>query len=230
MEKFNFNEINKGFYSIEQGAVRSFMFIDNQNILLVDTGLGGNHLLKQVRDISNLPIKVIYTHADRDHIGDAADFEQCFMHPAEFDYYYSKATVPTPMNAVWEGDVFQIGDYCFEVILIPGHTPGSIGLLDRKHRMMIGGDSLQPGPIYMFGPGRNFYAYRASMIKMQGLLKDIDWIYSSHHQLKVPSSIVNQLLVGAEKMLAGKVNGEPEPRFGGKVKCYRTDGVAFFAE
>jgi glyoxylase-like metal-dependent hydrolase (beta-lactamase superfamily II) len=229
MEKFDFNEIQTNFYSIEQGLVRSFMIIGDKNILLIDTGLGGNQLLMQVRKFSDLPIKVIYTHADMDHVGDAGDFEQRFMHPSEFDYYYEKTTEPIPMKAVWEGDVIEIGKYRFEVVLLPGHTPGSIGLLDREHRMMIGGDSIQSGPIFMFGPGRNFRAFRSSLIKMQGLLNDIDWIYSSHYHLKVPVSIVNQLLAGTDKMLSGEVQGEPEPRFDGKVKCYRTDGIAFFA-
>ncbi len=229
MIKFEFNKINDGFYSIEQDGVRSFMFVGDY-ILLVDSGRGGNQLLNQVKDFSDLPIKMIYTHADGDHTGDAKDFENRFMHPSEFDYYNSKTPNPVPMNAIWEGEIIEIGKYSLEAVLIPGHTPGSIGLLDRNHKIMIGGDSLQPGPIYMFGPGRNFNAFRESMIKMQGLLKDLDWIYSSHHQLKVPSSIVNQLLKGSEKMIAGILEGKPEERFDGKAKLYTTDGVAFFAK
>src|SRR6056297_404002 len=177
-------------------------------ILLIDSGRGGNNLLSQVRNYSDKPIKIVYTHADGDHTGDAHDFNDRYMHPSEFEYYYSKSSNPVPMNALWEGEVVKIKDFRFEVISIPGHTPGSIALLDRDHRIMIGGDSLQPGPIYMFGPGRNIYAFRTSMIKMQALLKYVDWIYSSHHQLKVEATIVNQLLDGAEKMIAGVLVGE----------------------
>lgn len=228
--KFDFNEIKKGFYSIEQDGVRSFMFIDDEYVLLIDSGRGGNQLLKQVREISDLPIKMVYTHADGDHTGDAADFKERFMHPSEFDYHSSKSASPVPMQAIWEGDTIRVGKYCLEVILIPGHTPGSIALLDRKHRFMIGGDSLQPGPIYMFGPGRNFHAFRESLIKLQKLMNDFDWIYPSHHQLKVPASIINKLLAGAEKMIKGEIEGKVEARFDGKAKCYQADGVAFFAK
>lgn len=229
MKKFEFNKINDGFYSIEQEGVRSFMFVGDY-ILLVDSGRGGDNLLDQVREFSDLPIKIIYTHADGDHTGDAKDFDNRFMHPCEFDYYYSKNDDPVLMRPIWESESIEVGDYKFEVILIPGHTPGSIALLDREHRIMIGGDSLQPGPIYMFGPGRNFSAFRASMIKMQALLKYVDWIYSSHHQLKVEATIVNQLLDGAEKMIAGLLVGEPQERFDGEVKLYQADGVSFFAK
>lgn len=229
MEKFTFNEIQPNFFSIEQGFVRSFMVVGDQEILLVDSGMGGNELLAQVREYSMLPIKMVYTHADRDHIGDAESFEQRFMHPSEMDYYHSKGTDFPAMMPIWEGEVIDIGEFHFEVILIPGHTPGSIGLVDRGHRLMIGGDSIQSGPIFMFGPGRNFHAYKASMMKLQGLLPEIDWIYAGHHELKVPASTVDQLLAGAEKMLEGVVSGEPEARFEGKVKCYQTEGIAFYA-
>lgn len=230
MERFEFNEIQPGFYSIEQGFVRSFMFIGDKDILLVDSGVGGNQLLQQVRTYSDLPIKVVYTHADMDHVGDAADFDQRYMHPCEFEYYYKKAAEPVLMEAIWEGDRVDVGDYHFEVVLIPGHTPGSIGLLDRGHRMMIGGDTIQSEPIFMFGEGRSFDAFRSSMIKMQKYLTTIDWIYAGHHQLRVPASTVNHLLLGAEKMMAGQVVGEAEANFEGDVKCYRTNGVAFYAK
>lgn len=230
MESFIFNEILSSFYSIEQGYVRSFMIIGDKEVLLVDAGIGGNALLSQVRQYTDLPVKIVFTHADMDHVGDADNFEQRFMHPCEWDYYQSKAKNWIPMEAIWEGEVLKVGDYAFEVILLPGHTPGSIGLLDRKHRFLIGGDSIQTGPIFMFGPGRNFNAYRASMIKLKGLISKFDWIYAAHHDLKVPSYYVNNLLRGTEKMLQKTVQGEPEPRFEFKVKCYRTDGIAFFSE
>jgi glyoxylase-like metal-dependent hydrolase (beta-lactamase superfamily II) len=229
MKKYEFNKIDDNFYSIEQDGVRSFMII-GEYVLLIDSGRGGNNLLGQVRNYSDKPIKIVYTHADGDHTGDASDFTNRFMHPSEFDYFHSKSERPIPMNPVWEGEVIEVDNYKFEVILIPGHTPGSIALLEREKRFLIGGDSLQPGPIYMFGQGRNFYAFKSSMIKLQQYLDKFDYIYASHHQLKVPSNIINQLLEGADKMIKGEVLGTPEPKFEGKAKLYEVDGVAFFAK
>ncbi len=59
---------------------------------------------------------------------------------------------------LWEGTVIDLGFWKFEVILTPGHTPGSIMLLDREKRLLISGDTIQAGDIYMFGPGRNLPA------------------------------------------------------------------------
>lgn len=228
-QNFEFVEIEPGFYCIEQDFVRSFLFVGKEEIVMIDLGMGGNHLLEQVRKRWDYPIRVIFTHADMDHVGDALDFEQRYMHPSEFDYYYSKAQQPAPMQPIWEGELIDIGDYHFEVLLIPGHTPGSICLLDRKRKIMIGGDTIQVGPIFMFGPGRNFYALKSSMNKLQTMLEDIEWIYGCHNDLKVSSNTINLLAEAADNMIAGLVIGEPEARFEGKVMRYSTQGVSFFS-
>lgn len=57
---------------------------------------------------------------------------------------------------LWEGTVIDLGFWKFEVILTPGHTPGSIMLLDREKRLLISGDTIQAGDIYMFGPEGTF--------------------------------------------------------------------------
>lgn len=230
MQNYITKKIREGFYSIEQGFVRSFLVEGDKEALLIDTGIGDGDLKKYVEEITRLPITVIFTHADRDHVGNAGQFERRFMHPSEFDYYESKHEKALHMEPVWEGDIIDIGTYSFEVILLPGHTPGSIALLEKDKRFLIGGDSIQTGSIFMFGKGRNFNAYRASMNKLQGRLNEFDTVYSSHHLLTVEANTVNLLYEAAGKVMENKVTGRNEERFDGNVKCYETDGVSFFAE
>jgi hydroxyacylglutathione hydrolase len=151
------------------------------------------------------------------------------MHPSEFDYYKAKNENPVPMEPVWEGDIIVLGSYSFEVILIPGHTPGSIALLEKEKRFLIGGDSIQLGSIFMFGNGRNFEAYRASMKKLQGRLSEFDTVYASHNTLSVEANTINLLYEAAGKVMDKRVLGKPEERFDGKVNCYEIDGVSFYA-
>jgi hydroxyacylglutathione hydrolase len=229
MENYTVNKIREGFYSIEQGFVRSFLIEGDREALLIDTGVGSGNLKKYVEEITKLPITVIFTHADGDHVGNAGQFDRRFMHPCEFDYYKSKNEKIVSMEPVWEGDIIDLGRYSFEVILIPGHTPGSIVLLEKEKRFLIGGDSIQIGSIFMFGNGRNFDAYRASMKKLQGRLKEFDTVYASHNVLSMEANTVNLLYVAAGKVMENKVYGKPEERFDGNIKCYETDGVSFYA-
>lgn len=228
MSEYSVIKIQEGFYTIEQGFVRTFLLVGEKEALLVDTGIGGS-LREQVEEITKLPVTVIFTHADGDHVGAAGQFDRRLMHPCEFDYYQNRNTNSVLMEPVWEGDILDLGNYRFEVILIPGHTPGSIALLEKDRRFLIGGDSIQTGNIYMFGAGRNFDAFRASMKKLQGRITEFDTVYSCHNALSVPADTIDRLYLGAGKVMEGKVDGTPEERFDGKVKSYQTDGVAFYA-
>lgn len=229
MSSYTTNKIREGFYSIEQGYVRSFLIEGDKEALLIDTGIGDGDLKKYVEQITKLPLTVIFTHADSDHVGNAGQFERRFMHPCEFDYYRSKSKNAVSMEPIWEGDIIDLGSYRFEIILLPGHTPGSIALLEKEKRFLIGGDSIQLGSIFMFGNGRNFDAYRGSMKKLQGRLKEFDTVYASHYVLSMEANTVNLLYVAAGKMMENKVHGKPQERFDGKVKRYETDGVSFYA-
>jgi len=46
----------------------------------------------------------------------------------------------TPTRVVQEGDVVSTGDRSFEVLHLPGHTPGEIGLWDAESRTLFSGD------------------------------------------------------------------------------------------
>jgi glyoxylase-like metal-dependent hydrolase (beta-lactamase superfamily II) len=46
-----------------------------------------------------------------------------------------------------EGDVVDLGDRAFEVLHLPGHSPGSIGLWEATTGTLFSGDTLYDGPL-----------------------------------------------------------------------------------
>jgi glyoxylase-like metal-dependent hydrolase (beta-lactamase superfamily II) len=48
----------------------------------------------------------------------------------------------TLTRTVGEGDVLDLGDRSLSVLHLPGHTPGSIGLLDEERAMLFSGDAV----------------------------------------------------------------------------------------
>lgn len=46
----------------------------------------------------------------------------------------------TPTAPLVDGDVIDLGDLQFQVLHLPGHTPGSIGLYEADLRMLVTGD------------------------------------------------------------------------------------------
>ena len=52
-----------------------------------------------------------------------------------------------PTRTVEEGDVVDTGDRRFEVLHLPGHSPGSIGLWEERTGILFSGDAIYDGPL-----------------------------------------------------------------------------------
>lgn len=218
-----------GFWIIEDGGVRCFLIEGEESSMLVDTGFGSGDLLAACRALTDKHIFVVHTHADGDHIGCDAQFNEIYMHPAEFDHYSVKTgKQPENIKPLWQGQLFDMGKYRFKSVHIPGHTPGSVVLLDRANRILIGGDSVQRGAIYMFGPGRSMPAFIASLEKLRTLVPQFDVVLPSHGPLEVKADVVNELIEGAGEYLAGKLTSRGAPN-GLPCMLYEYKGVSFLA-
>lgn len=202
-----------GFWVIEEKGVRCFLVEGPERAMLVDTGFGGGDLKDYVSRLTDKPVFLVNTHADGDHTGCNRQFGPALMHPAEFDRYHSSKN-GQGMEALplWEGHVLELGDWAFEVLLIPGHTPGSIGLLDWRHRLLISGDSVQAGNIFLFGPGRNLPAYLASLDKLAALEARVDTVLPSHGPCPLQGDILPKLLQAARDLAAGRLEGRQPDR------------------
>ena len=219
-EPYTVSEPLPGLYAIDEGGVRSFLIPGEKEALLIDSGFGRGDLAAQIAEISPLPVKLVHTHTDGDHTGCDAQFSQIFLHPAEYDYWLRKSagrgidvgSFISRCSALWEGDILSFGEYKLEVVLIPGHTPGSIALLERGRRFLIGGDSVQNGAVFMFGEGRCMPAYLASMKKLESMRPLFDTVLASHSELTVEADIIPELIEGAQLYLEGKLEGVQPPR------------------
>jgi glyoxylase-like metal-dependent hydrolase (beta-lactamase superfamily II) len=74
--------------------------------------------------------------------------------------------------ATWlleEGDVVDLGDRAFEVLHLPGHSPGSIGLWDQAGGVLFSGDAVYDGPLLDEGFGSDIEQYVATMRRLREL-------------------------------------------------------------
>lgn len=223
-EIINFGE---GSWRIEDNVVRAFLFTGTQRALLVDTGFGTGNIRQVVESLTDKPVMLVNTHGDEDHIGCNALFDAAYMHPSEMAFYYENAPSGAAAHPLWEGDIIDLGGRSFEVILIPGHTPGSIALLDRENRLLVAGDSISETPIFMFGNIRNIHAYIASMKKLKTFSDSFDTIYPSHGPCPLGTDRIAKLIESATCVAAGDVSPQ-EPPFEMPAKMYVSGEAAFF--
>lgn len=229
--EFTTRQIGDGFWAIQQDGVRSFLFVGADSAILVDTCFSGD--IKSVCDtITDKPVTLITTHSDGDHIGCDRQFPVQYLHPCEFDYYERRNHTRTHARPMWEGDIFDIGAFRFEVILTPGHTPGSIVLLEREKHFIVSGDTVQQGYIYMFGDGRNVSAFLHSMQKLDKmrLNGDFDSVYAAHDTTRLPADVITDQLSLAEAILNGTAvpTGDAPAHMPDHVKLYEYGRVRFY--
>ncbi len=67
--------------------------------------------------------------------------------PAGVDPAAYRVTPARVTRRVDEGDVIDLGDRHFEVLHLPGHSPGSIGLYEAASQTLFSGDAVYDGPL-----------------------------------------------------------------------------------
>lgn len=133
--------IDEHSWHIEDGGVRFFLLEGAEKALLIDTGMSGLDARGIARSLTDRPVTLLNTHADRDHVGGNARFDRCLMHPAEAAHY-AESGMDCAIVPVNDGDVIDIGGRPLRIIHLPGHTPGSIAVLDENARVLISGDPI----------------------------------------------------------------------------------------
>lgn len=220
-------QMNENTWRIEDGMVRMFLLAGTKEALLVDSGMNTLNAKEIAESITNLPIRLINTHADRDHVAGNGGFASFYMSPMEEELYRNNGGTGE-LVPVKQGDIIDLGDRVLEIIDLPGHTPGSIAILDVKNRVLIGGDSIQDGRIYMFGAHRNLQNYIVSLEKLSAYEGRFDEVYASHSSVSVSPSIIPKLIAGAKQILAGEASYEEIDLFGNVVWLYQFEFAGFF--
>ena len=222
-------KMNENTWRIEDGGVRCFLLEGKDKALLIDSGMTLPDARTLAEGVTSLPLELLNTHADPDHISGNAAFDRCYMHPEEEAAYRQNKGTGTVVP-VKDGDVLDLGDRPLRIIHIPGHTPGSIAILDEKARVLISGDSVQGGGIFMFGEGRDMRKFAESMKHLAEYADRFDTVYPSHGSIPLEADLVGKLEGAAKEIQAGKASGEYTDLFGHKVWQYKFPFAGFFCE
>ena len=221
--------INENTWRIEDGGVRFFLFCGKEKAALIDSGMNSPDAREIAEKLTSLPLILINTHADPDHISGNGAFEQFYMSPAEEGNYRIHGGKGN-LIPVKEGDVIELGDRALEIIDLPGHTPGSIAILDRKNRVLVAGDSVQDGNIFMFGERRNLPLYIESLRHLEKFDGLYDEIYPMHGTFPVKPDLVGKLIEGAKDILEGRAASVSVNKFGREVSLYRFGYAGFLCD
>ncbi|RBW48552.1 MBL fold metallo-hydrolase [Marinobacter sp. F3R11] len=86
-----------------------------------------------------------------------------------FDPMAFRTQKAEPTRLIDEGDVLDLGNTAFEVLHLPGHSPGSIGLWEKSSGTLFSGDAIYDGPLLDAIPGADIEAYIKTMERIRAL-------------------------------------------------------------
>ncbi len=215
---------------IEDDGVRCFLLEGKDKAALIDTGMHIEDIRKLITSLTDKEIVLINTHADRDHINGNDLFDEVHIGVHELAFY-QKADHDHKIVPLYEGDLIELGDRTLEVIDLPGHTPGSIALLDRKYKTLISGDPIQRnGNVFMFGEQRNLCAYVSSLQRLEKRKDEFAEIWPSHADLPLHADSIMKCCRDVEDIIEGKLGYELVDKFGNTIRAYKGKENIYLAD
>ena len=131
---------------------------------IIDPGGDAEKILGAVKQFGVEVEKIILTHGHLDHAGGVADVVAALKVPVEGPHIGDKPLLEGiskqaqmygvgGMQDAWsdrylvEGDTVTVGKLTFDVLFVPGHSPGSVVFVSREVPVAFVGDTLFQGSI-----------------------------------------------------------------------------------
>lgn len=227
---YEVTQIMDGVRAIQDNTVRMFLIDGGKESILIDTGYGSGDLRSLVSSLVSGEITVVNTHCHDDHTSGNKQFSRFVMGENEADAILPACPENAEIRTVHEGDVIEAGSAHLTVLDIPGHTPGSIALLDEQHRLLFSADSVAKHfPVYMQFPGQDVNDYLAALRKMKALDEKYDRICPCHGELVVEKEYLDKMIRCCEGILDGSLKaGTALNSCGTLERAYWYEDVAIF--
>lgn len=103
----------------------------------------------------------------------AASFNDAAFHNFELLRFFEDSNCPMSaagnLQEIQEGDILQLGDFEFEIVHTPGHSPGHVSLYESKLKILLPGDLVGKSPAWYVPAAGGVIAYLESLAKLETL-------------------------------------------------------------
>ncbi|MCJ7812920.1 MBL fold metallo-hydrolase [bacterium] len=241
----------------DHGADNMYLIEGEKKALLIDTGTGMADLAGCIKSITQLPLIVVNTHGHPDHCGSNHQFEEVYANPLDFELIRQFDSKEYNLNAIQlqlksqpdmasfivqdtanfktasllpiqAGYVFALGNRNLEVIEVPGHTLGSICLLDAQNKLLFTGDN-DNVLVWLFLDGcLPLDSYLETLLRLKLRAGEFDTLMPGHG-FPLDAAFIDEQIACVQNILSGACRGEDYKSFAGTAKLctYKRAGVAF---
>jgi len=177
-------EVVEGVHQVDGVNANVYVLKNGEELVVVDAGMprSTGKILSYIRKLGMQPSSIstiLLTHCHIDHVGSAYELRKATnakvaIHANDADFLAGKRALPRPKGVA--GSLFQVASPFFrftkfqpditlkekdivaglKVIHTPGHTPGSISLIEPKRELIFVGDTLRYSEGKISGPPERF--------------------------------------------------------------------------
>jgi hydroxyacylglutathione hydrolase len=255
---FTIKKVADKVWSISDHGADNFYLVEGtDSALLIDNGIGVVNVRDFVSQLTNLPLIVVNTHGHPDHGGANYQFPLVYVHPADFellDFFGTKeqrqkermnmpkgdsipkgilfpdtiTLKPTVLRPIRQGYTFNLGNRKLEVIEVPGHTFGSICLLDAKNKLLFTGDNDNTLVWLFLEKCEPLEVYLESLKNLNKRKAEFDTLYPGHN-MPIDKAFIDEQITCVENILNGQCQPKPYHSFvgDGMVCEYKRASVVY---
>jgi glyoxylase-like metal-dependent hydrolase (beta-lactamase superfamily II) len=208
-----------------------YLLFGNDRVLLLDSGAGGLEVRPTIDRViaewlaehhrKSIPLVVAHSHSHGDHHQGDSEFEArpdtvvVGLAPTDVATFFHVANWPTEVVK------YDLGGRVLDIVPTPGHQFAHIMVFDERTRLLLSGDTLYPGRLYV--PANQFGSFRDSIDRVAAFTKDrhVSHILGAHiemtltpgkdyakaapvhadeHLLELPYSVLTELQAAVDKM------------------------------
>jgi glyoxylase-like metal-dependent hydrolase (beta-lactamase superfamily II) len=230
--------------------VVSYLILGSERAVLLDTGMGIGNIQAEVERLTDVPVVVVNSHSHYDHVGDDHRFAEvwafddegevaciergltraeCALYlrpdsylelPPGFDPAAYEIRPSPVTRRLRHLEAIQLGGRTLTVHHTPGHSPGSVCLLDSRDGLLFTGDTFYPGMLYAHDEESDFEAYLQSLKHLVGLLDQVSYLCPAHNEVCVRKEMLVHVLNALEWISVGQAAFETR----GGIRIYRFQG------
>ncbi len=208
-------KIVEGIHQVDGVNANVYLVEDGDKLILIDTGLprSDKKITRYIEGLGRKPTDVstiVLTHFHIDHAGSAKKMKELTnakvaVHELDADYVAGKKAPPKPKNLMFRAlsSVFKAAPVELDLLLkdndkvgrlivihTPGHSEGSISLLDAERKVMFAGDAIRFMNGKITGSPKQF---TLDMVKEKDSIRkistfDFDILLSGHGQPLMPNA------------------------------------------
>jgi glyoxylase-like metal-dependent hydrolase (beta-lactamase superfamily II) len=215
------------------------------------------NIKEEVTALTERSITVVNSHSHWDHVGDNHRFPLIAIHyaeahllrkgvfteelrqemrpemffrppPAGFDPRQYKVSPSRASLLLDEGSLLDLGKRTLTVLHTPGHSPGSISLLEEKEGLLFSGDTAYAGPLYAQLPESDFELYQKSVERLAGLVPQLRLLLPSHNVTPLDPAILVEMAEGFGRIASGEATYTFESSPWGRIRDYQFERFSVY--